>query len=66
MTIREEKDFPMCPYCNKRMAQIIEEGRLSIINVLREKLVFVATKNSMFELTVVSLVYEELAGLKTR
>ena len=28
MTIREEKDYPICPHCHKRMAQIIEEGKI--------------------------------------
>ena len=37
MTIREEKDFPMCPYCNKRMAQIIEEGKIIYYKCLERK-----------------------------
>ena len=51
MTISEEKNFPICPYCNKRMALYYRgRKRIDMMNVLREKLAFVATKNSMFDL----------------
>ena len=60
MTISEEKEFPICPYCNKRMAQIKRTERIPIMNVLRKRLVFVATKNSMFDL--IKLKRDDKAG----
>jgi len=37
MTISEEKDFPICPYCNKRMAHIKEDGKNTYYECLERK-----------------------------